>query len=198
MKKVSTLFLFVFFMLIEFNCYAEEKQIFFRENFNDLVNWVPIENESIDKPTTYSVISIDDNNNILKAQSDSSASALHYSGSFDVYKYPLITWRWKVDNIYEKGNAKTKEGDDYSIRVYVVFKFDPKKSGFFKNIKYKTAGFFYKGEIPDSALNYIWANKEFKEDVIINPYRKESMMILLQKGKKNVGKWISKNTSIPC
>lgn len=44
-----------------------------------------------------------------------------------------LSWRWKVSNIYEAGNAREKSGDDYPARIYVAFEFQPDKAGFFLN-----------------------------------------------------------------
>jgi hypothetical protein len=41
-----------------------------------------------------------------------------------------------VDNIYAKGDPRMEEGDDYSIRVYVMFEYDPEKAGFGEHIIY--------------------------------------------------------------
>ncbi|MCK5347452.1 MAG: DUF3047 domain-containing protein, partial [Candidatus Heimdallarchaeota archaeon] len=71
---------------------------------------------------------------------------------------------------YRNGNAKTKEGDDYPIRIYVIFKYDPKRAGFFEKLKYNSAKLVYGEYPPHSALNYIWANKEHKERIITSAY----------------------------
>jgi len=56
---------------------------------------------------------------MLKSDSRASASGIVFKHSFGVYEYPRVTWRWKAENVYEKGNATSKSGDDYPIRVYM-------------------------------------------------------------------------------
>ncbi|MBN1521194.1 MAG: DUF3047 domain-containing protein [Candidatus Aureabacteria bacterium] len=193
-EQIIIAFVFSFFFLTSLSAQGVGK-IFFREDFRTLERWEFVENREVRKATLYSIIS-DQGHTYLKAESRSSASALRYVKTFNVYEYPRMRWRWKVENVYEKGDATKKQGDDYPIRVYVVFRFNPQKVGFLKKLKYKTAGLFYSGEIPDSALNYIWANKWHQANIIKNPYRKEARMILLQKGKGNVGLWIDEDVNI--
>ncbi len=161
------------------------ESILLLEEFETLDNWEPFYFPKIKKHSTYSIAE----GNILQTESRASASAIIYKKEFKVYEYPLLEWRWKVDKVYQKGDAKTKKGDDYPLRVYIVFKYDPKKAGFRKRLKYKAAKALYGEYPPHSSLNYIWANKEHDNDILTNTYAKEAKMILLQKGEKNVGTW---------
>ena len=176
-EKLYILLALAVFFFTAFLYASKSKEVFFMEEFNDLENWDAIVNEKIDKPSRYTIVS-ENEETFLKLESHSSASAINYKGDFNVYEYPYIRWRWKVENIYKKGNAAEKKGDDYAIRIYIVFKFDSGKAGFLKKLKHRAAGLFYDGEIPDSALNYIWANKKHDRKILTNPFRKESQMIL--------------------
>ncbi len=176
--------LFVFAVTVR----SEGQQILLQENFDNISDWAPLYFPKIKKYSSYTVVS-DDEGSYLKAESDGSASALIYEGKFNVYSFPYVKWRWKVENLYVKGNARSKKGDDYPIRIYIIFKYDPKKAGFRKRMKYKAAKLLYGEYPPHSGLNYIWANKEHRERIISNKYTDKVKMILMQKGKSNVGKW---------
>ena len=139
---------------------------------------------------------MDDGGNYLQAASNASASGLIYKNTFNVYDYPRIRWRWMVENVYKKGNAKEKSGDDYPLRIYIIFKYDPDRAGFFESLKYSSAKRIYGEYPPHSALNYIWANRDYKEEIITNTYTDRAEMILLQKGSSNVGKWITEDVNI--
>jgi len=98
----------------------------------------------------------------LITQSNASASGLKFKKTYDIYKYPVLKFRWKVDNVYKKGDATTKDGDDYPLRVYIMFQYDPQSASFFDSVKYELAKSFYGEYPPQSAINYIWANKKQK------------------------------------
>jgi hypothetical protein len=99
-------------------------------------------------------------------------------------------------SVYEKGNARTKDGDDYPLRVYVLFEYDPDKAGFYDAMKYGLAKILYGEYPPHSALSYIWANREDESGIITSTYASNAKMIVLQKGKKNLGRWIVEERNI--
>ena len=168
--------------------HSQEPKVLLQEGFNSLDNWEPFYFRKIDEHSSYTVESSEEGS-YLKAESNGSASALIYKSQFNVYEYPYIKWRWKVENLYKKGNARSKKGDDYPIRIYIMFKYDPKKAGFFDKVKYKTAKTLYGQYPPHSGLNYIWANRKHKERILTSKYTDKAKMILMQKGNSNVGKW---------
>ena len=114
----------------------------FRDDFNDLSNWRPLYFPKIDRHTDYK-IDADGTNNVLVAKSDASASGLVYTNSFDVGKYRMLKWCWKTENVYEKGNAKKKACDDYPIRLYIIFEYDPEIAGLALRAKYGLAKTIY-------------------------------------------------------
>jgi hypothetical protein len=178
---------------MSFNSFSQEGEtVIINEDFNNLDKWEAYEFPKIKEHSTYTIIE----NGILKTQSNASASAIIYKDEFNVYEYPKINWRWKVDNILQKGDAKSKIGDDYPLRIYVAFKYDPKEAGIGKRLKYKSAKLLYGTFPPDSSLNYIWANKIHEEDIIPNSFTSKAQMILLKKGDKNVGKWETEEVDI--
>lgn len=113
-----------------------------RDEFENLDKWKPLNFEKIEKHTQYSIDKGNPHGSYLKAESDNSASGLIWEKSFNVNESPLLQWKWKVSNIYSKGNAKEKSGDDYPIRIYVMFEYDPKSAGFWESALYESANYF--------------------------------------------------------
>ncbi len=172
-----------------------EAELFLREEFNNLDRWKPFYFARIERRSSYSIVSTN-GESFLKAQSEGSASAIIYEGRFNVYEFPKARWRWKVENVYRKGDAKTKEGDDYPLRIYLIFQYDPKRAGLLEKAKYESAKLIYGEYPPHSGLNYIWANKKHEEPIITNPYSARSKMIPLQHGEKRIGTWVSQEVDI--
>jgi hypothetical protein len=112
----------------------------------------------------------------IKATSNNAASGLIYKIKYDPQKYPYITWTWKVDNIIASGDATQKSKDDYSARIYTAF-----PSLFFWNSK---------------IINYIWANKLPKDQVVPSPYTSDSIMVSVEDGMANTGKWIIETKNV--
>jgi hypothetical protein len=175
--------------------HAQDRHIFLREDFNGLEDWRPLYFPKIKGHTRYSIQKEKDGS-YLKAESNSSPSAVVNKNEFSVYEYPNIRWRWKISNTYKKGNAEKKSGDDYPIRIYIIFKYDPETASFGKGIKYGLAKKIYGEYPPDSSLNYIWANRHHNESFITSPYTNEQEMIVLQTGEKNAGKWRQEDVNV--
>ncbi len=174
---------------------AEDKSVFFRDNFETLDSWKPLYFKNIEKHTEYS-IDKEGEGSYLKAESNASASGIVFKQEFSVFDYPKIRWRWRVSNIFLKGNATEKAGDDYPLRIYIIFKYDPETASFGRKFKYGVAKKLYGEYPPDSSLNYIWANRKHDERLITNTYALEAKMVLLQQGPDNAGQWIEQEVDI--
>jgi hypothetical protein len=106
---------------------------------------------------------------VLQAVSNAAASALVYQKDFILEDFSVVSWRWKIAGIIEKGDAASKQTDDYAARIYIIF-----PHWFYPNTK---------------SLNYIWANKLKKGSVVPSVYTGNSMMIAVESGPESVGEW---------
>jgi len=181
-------------LLFGMHLYAADK-IFFREDFETLNAWEPLFFRGIDRHTTYAVQK-QENSSVLLAKSSSSASALICKQTFNITEFPIIRWRWKVDRVYHKGNYRLKSGDDYPLRVYVLFAFDPEAAAVGMKLKYEFARMLYGRYPPHSVLNYIWANRPNETDPVASPFTDRSILIPLQHGPENVGRWMEETVNV--
>ena len=188
-----------FFLTLVFSSviFAEQESadIFFREEFSTLDNWGSLTFPKIDRHSKYYASHfIEDKRQsnlptVLLAESSASASALLHKQEYSVVEFPKLRWRWRVENVYEKGNAKLKSGDDFPIRIYVVFKYNPDKAGVWERGKYKAAKLIYGEYPPKSTLNYVWASKEHSEEVITSAYTDSAKLLPVDQGSREVGNW---------
>ena len=194
MTRTAKTFLFLVILLLPALATAQG-QVLLREEFNDLANWRPVTFPKIKEHSQYTVEN-QGRERVLRAESRAAASAIVYRNPFHVYEYPRLRWKWKVENIYEKGNARSKEGDDYPLRIYVLFEYDPAKAGILGKAKHELGKRLFGEDLPLSTLLYIWANREDENGMITNAYTSDAKMIVLQKGKKNLGRWIVEERNI--
>jgi hypothetical protein len=162
--------------------------VFLDEHFESLARWQPLTFPKIQRHSTYTVARCETTNCLLM-ESNNSASALVLKQPFNVYDYPLLTWRWKVSNVYRKGDSGTKEGDDYPARLYVMFVYDPDRASLAKKLRYKLAKTVYGQYPPDSSISYIWDNQATGKPFIINAYVDEARMIPVSAGVSMVNTW---------
>jgi hypothetical protein len=167
---------------------AADRAVLFREEFRDLRNWQDLFFPGISSHSSYTVDACS-GSPCLKAESNASASALIHTSSFDVRAYPRARWRWKIENIYRKGDARKKAGDDYPLRIYILFEYRPEQAGGWERVQYALARALYGQYPPHSSLSYVWANREEGSRVLASPYTDRARMVLLQEGASRAGTW---------
>nr|WP_261977559.1 DUF3047 domain-containing protein [Marinobacter sp. F3R11] len=152
--------------------------------------WEPLEFPKIDQHSDYELAQ-DDGVQVVKAQTSGGASGLIARLNVNPEGSLMLSWRWKVSNVFEKGDARKKSGDDYPARIYVAFEFQPDKAGFFERAKRKTVALLVGEELPGNALNYIWANTLPEGEFVPNPYTDKTVMVAVSSGSEKAGEWVS-------
>jgi hypothetical protein len=156
--------------------------------------WKPLTFAKIPKHTSYEVVQ-DGDVTIVKAVSEASASGLIKPVLIDPKEYPIVRWRWKIDNVLQHSDVALKEGDDFPARLYITFAYDPNKVSFGKKLKFK-AGQALFGDIPIAALNYIWETKTPVGTIVENAYTDFARMVIVESGTQKVGMWIDEERNI--
>lgn len=128
------------------------------------------------KGSTHYTVVRKDTQTCIEAKSSGSASSLLYKTDYAPSDYPHLSWQWKVNGIIKNGDASTKAGDDFAARIYIVFP---------HVLFWKT-----------TALNYIWANKMPIGSFTPNAYTANNMMIAVESGPQNTGRWITEKRNI--
>jgi hypothetical protein len=113
--------------------------------------------------TYYSFVK-EDGRTVLKANSHAAASGLDKKMDLAPRAYPVLRWSWKIERTIKKGNERTKAGDDYAARVYVVFP---------KTLFWKTR-----------AINYIWANSLAVGASVPSAYTSRSILVAVESGNR--------------
>jgi hypothetical protein len=113
---------------------------------------------------------------VVNATGQGAASGLIKKVSFDPKRYRYLRWSWKILHTISGGDEKTKAGDDYAARIYVVF---PGK-------------YFWQTK----AINYIWANHLNTGASIPNAYTSSAIMVAVQSGPNSTGQWHTEKRDI--
>lgn len=156
--------------------------------------WKPLVFKKISAQTKYETVN-DGDVTVVKASSEASASGLIKEVKIDPREYPIVRWRWKIENLLKNSDVNRKEGDDYPARLYITFKYDPDKVSLSKKLKYK-AGRAVFGDIPIGALNYIWETKTPVGAVVENAFTDFAQMIVVESGPQKVGMWIDEERNL--
>ena len=169
----------------------EQKMVvgaFSQETKNLPQSWSPLTFSSIEEYTSYTLVE-DENINVVKAQSNESASGLTKKISFNPKEYPYLSWRWKVNKSIPGTDVTSKSGDDYAARVYVIFKYDFEDLSEAEQSRVSWYKFF-NGKLPPLAtLNYIWANKTSVGNIVSSPYTERVKMVILKNKDSALQEW---------
>jgi hypothetical protein len=173
---MKTLTFFLFFTLISNIVAAEQSDYIQIGNFSSgqLEGW---NDKSFSGTTEYQIERLD-NQQVLKAISQSAASGLFKEQKIDLLKTPFLNWKWRIDSRLGKINEQTKSGDDYSARIYVVI------SGGWQFWKTK-------------AINYVWASNSAKGKTWPNAFAgNNAMMIAIRSGADKTHTWYKEKLNI--
>ena len=150
---------------------AEEIQVS-RFGADGLAGW---ETKSFKGVTEYRLVK-EDGRTVVKAVSHAAASGLIRKLRFDPAKYRYLRWSWKIAHTIKGGDEKARAGDDYAVRVYVLF-----PGQFFWQMK---------------AINYIWANRLAKGKSAPNAFAANAMMVAVESGNEKAGQWLTEERDL--
>jgi hypothetical protein len=157
--------------------------------------WQPQTFSRIKRHTDYSLVQ-EGGAVVVKAVSDRSASGLARAISIDPAEYPVIQWRWKVNNILQKGDVTRKDGDDYPARIYITFALDPDEAGYLERMKHEAARLIHGQDIPYRAISYIWGSNSPAGTMIPNSYTGRAMMFVVQGGREKLQQWVTERRNV--
>ena len=112
----------------------------------------------------------------LKAHSVRGASAKIRKLSVDTRKYQKLSWSWRIGRVLKREDIRTKNGDDFAARVYVVF---PRT-------------LFWRMR----AINYVWAARMPKGSDAVSPYTANSVTVAVESGDGKAGNWVFEERNV--
>ena len=157
--------------------------------------WEPMEFKKITNHTTYDLVR-ENGMMVIKAHSKGASSGLMRRISIDPMQHPVISWRWKTQNMLKNGDVTLKSGDDYPARIYITFAYDGSRLGFFEKTKYNAAKLIYGEYPPMGAINYIWDGKTPQGTSIPNAYTQKVMMVVVESGSSKLNTWVEERRNI--
>lgn len=127
--------------------------------------------------TTDYTLGEDEGRRALRADSRAAASGLFREVPVDLAATPYLYWSWKVDGVLRGNDERSREGDDYAARVYVVF----------------SGGLWF---WRTRAVNYVWSSHQPIETTWFNAYTGNARMIAVESGATHAGKWIHERRDV--
>lgn len=166
-----------------------------REDFNNLTDWENIYIGPKKARTDYQIIK-DDGKSYLQIKSSESASGIMSNTKFNPYEFPLLKWRWKVDTLISGSDGQIKSGDDYAVRIFVLFSQDSSEISFWQKLRNTTFRILYGYDPPHSGLILVWANIIQDKEYFQNPYDDDLVVWNIRQGTQEKETWLIDEVNI--
>jgi hypothetical protein len=147
------------------------------------------------RPTAYKLVT-EDGRTVIKASASSSASGLLHPLNLDPARYPLLQWRWKVDELIANADNTRKDTEDSPVRVVISFDGDLDKLSFDDRIFFDQIKAITGQQLPYATLMYIWENRVPKGDVIPNRHTSRIKMVVAESGRDKLGRWQEQSRNV--
>jgi hypothetical protein len=157
--------------------------------------WKPWTFKKIERHTTY-VTAREEGTVVVRAKAESSASGLIREVKVNPKEYSILAWRWKISNVYAKGDVSRKDGDDYPARIYVAFDYDPQRLGLLDRAKHAAVRLLYGEAPPLRVINYIWESKAPKGTITSSTYTDWVKMIVVESGGDLANRWLDEQRNV--
>ena len=114
---------------------------------------------------------------VVRATSSGTASGLYLQRRIDLDKTPILRWSWRVDATLGDIDERTRAGDDYSARVYVIRSHPV---------------FLWRTR----AVNYVWASTMAAGETWPNAYTDSSRHVAVRSGDALAGQWVDERRDV--
>jgi hypothetical protein len=116
-------------------------------------------------------------NQFLHLLSVGDAFGLRKDISFDIRKYPYLSWQWKVSKLPQGGDIRKRETDDQAGQVYVLFPKWP------TTVNTRSVGYIWDSLAPMGLSGASTAYRKMK-------------YVVLQSGAAKLNQWVSERRNV--
>jgi len=107
---------------------------------------------------------------VVQISANKSASGLFLEKDININQTPFLRWSWKINHVLKNIDERSKKGDDFAARVYVIT---------------STGPFPWQKR----SLCYVWSNNQAINSTWPNPFTGKVKMIALNSGNNLAGSW---------
>lgn len=153
-------------------------QLPWREDFDDRQHWRDWQFAEVPHHTGYRIVR-EGGAGVLRIAADHSASALLLDEPFslDAATSVRLRWRWRVDALPAAGDVRRKSGDDYALRIYVIFEQPGRDAGWLARWAMRRSRLSSDGYLPERSLVYVRVEQAELRAPFPSPYTDRQMVI---------------------
>jgi len=157
--------------------------------------WEPWTFSAFKRPTRYR-LEDKDGHVVLSAHAENAASGLVHRVRYDLQRFPILEWRWRVDELIPAANNARAGTEDSPVRIVVAFAGDIAKLRPMERLTHHKFRLITRQDLPYATLMYIWENQAPIGTVIENPHTSRIRMIVADSGSQRVGQWSERRVNL--
>ena len=139
----------------------------------DVTGW---EEKTFRGRTRYEAVRLD-GRAALRATSRGTASSMYRRLRVDLRKTPILRWTWRVEATLGDIDERTRAGDDYGARIYVIRSHPV---------------FVWRTR----AVNYVWASRRAPGETWPNAYSDSARHVAVRSGDAQAGRWLAERRDV--
>ncbi len=133
----------------------------------------------------------------LRAMSSGTSSWLEKNvHELDTSLYPLMEWRWMVNQFPETGWEMNRKNDDFAIRIELVYDLRGSRWNILNMIRKGLITAFFKGYPPELVVSYVWSHNVPADKPYASPSTKGTMIIPVESDVAMQGLWVAESRNI--
>jgi hypothetical protein len=145
--------------------------------------------------TRYTVAELD-GMHVMRVETDRSYGSLVHALQLHASEGAILTWRWRVDQLVEAADLRTKAGDDAAAKLCVMFDLPLDKLSFADRTTLRLARAALGDDLPTQTLCYVWDNKLPPGTRLINAFTRRIRFIVLESGTAKLSQWVSERRDV--
>ena len=146
-------------------------------------------------PTDFSVVELNGEHVLRVATHDAYGNMVH-----TLHQPPSVAlqlhWRWRVEQLVEQADIRTRAGDDAALKLCVSFDYEKSQLSFGERAKLRLGKISTGEDIPAETLCYLWDNRLPVGSVLHNAFTHRLRFIVLQSGSAHLGQWVTEQRNL--
>ena len=145
--------------------------------------------------TRFSIVELD-RAHVLRVEADRSYGNLVHPLQVHPSDSTTLTWRWRVEQLVEDADLRTKAGDDAPAKLCVLFDLPVDKLSLADRTTLRLARVALGEDLPTQTLCYVWDNKLPPGTQLINAFTRRIRFIVLESGTEKLSQWVSERRDV--